>query len=176
MKYSGIISLPRVSGIVGETDELTVIEMNKFRLISTIFMLLVLSACEPMGPMPGTKLSGTLESVPDNWQPLDVTETVQLETRVGDRYYSVNIWGIGVGEFYYVASANGIESRWAQRIEKNNQVRLRIDESLFELAAVIVTDQPEREKVAQAFKEKYDVDSSEDFPDVVVYRLESSGD
>ena len=81
---------------------------------------------------------------------------------------------MGLGDQYYVASANGVESRWAKRIARNNHVRLRIGESLFELKASIVTKQSERDQVARAFHEKYDMDSSDDLPEVALYRLEAS--
>jgi len=148
--------------------------MNKTCIVLTILSLLALAACEPMGPVPGTGLSGTLESPPDNWESLDKWEVVQLETRAADKSYSVNVWGIGLGKQYYVASAKGTESRWAKRITRNNQVRLRIAKSLFELSATIVTDQAERDRVSQAFNEKYEMDSTDDFPDVVLYRLEAN--
>jgi hypothetical protein len=144
------------------------------RVLLTTLLLILLAACEPVGPIPGTRLSGNQEPVPDDWGPFDKWETVQLETLVADKSYSVNLWGVGLGDQYYVASANGVESRWAKRIARNNHVRLRIGESLFELKASIVTKQSERDQVARAFHEKYDMDSSDDLPEVALYRLEAS--
>jgi len=145
--------------------------MIKHSILLPTVLLLALSACEPMGPLPGTSLAGIVEPAPENWSALDTSETIQLETLADNKPYSVNIWGVGLGQFYYVASAKGAESRWAKRIARNNRVRLRIDQSIFELSAVIISDQAERDKVALAFQKKYDIEQSEDFPDAIVYRL-----
>jgi hypothetical protein len=146
--------------------------MIKHSILLPVMLLLALSACEPIGPLPGTSLAGNVEPAPENWSALDTSRTIQLETLVDKKPYSVNIWGVGLGQYYYVASAKGAESRWAKRIARNNQVRLRIDQSIFELTAIIVTDQAERDKAALAFQHKYDIEQSEDFPDAIVYRLE----
>jgi hypothetical protein len=146
--------------------------MTRTSIFSTTLLFFLLTACEPIGPIPGGSLSGTLEPVPGNWESLDKKEIVQVETLAADKSYSVNVWGVGLGKQYYVASAKGSESRWARRIARNKQVRLRIETSVFELAATIVTEQSEREMVSRAFEEKYDMSSSDDFPDVLLYRLE----
>lgn len=139
------------------------------RLAALLLSLTLLAACEPIGPIPGRALSGEVSEPPADWQPLDEADVIQLET---SGPYSVNIWGAVAGDHYYVASSAGEESRWAQRIARSPDVRARIDGRLFELRAVVVEDEDELEAVADAFNEKYDLDAEEDFPDVIIYRLE----
>ena len=138
------------------------------RTLCVVMVAALLAACEPMGPLPGRSLSGEVSPPPQDWAPYGDTEVIQLET---SGPYSVNIWGVVSGNQYYVASAGGAEARWAQRIERSSDVRLRIEDELFELQAIIVTDEDELKEVAEAFNDKYDLDADEDFPEVVVYRL-----
>lgn len=131
--------------------------------------MLLISACEPVGPLPGRALSGEEAKPPESWQALNDVEVVQLET-VGP--YSVNIWGVALDDDYYVASADGLKTRWAQQIAKDDKVRLRIGDKIYPLRAVVVGE-AEQDRVAAAYARKYDdMDSAEDFPDVVVFRLE----
>lgn len=138
------------------------------RTLCVILVAALLVACEPMGPLPGRTLSGEVSDPPQDWSGYNDTEVIQLET---SGPYSVNIWGVVSGNHYYVASAGGAEARWAQRIERSPDVRLRIEDELFELRAITVTDEDELETVAEAFNDKYDLDAEEDFPEVIVYRL-----
>ncbi|MCB1646129.1 MAG: nitroreductase family deazaflavin-dependent oxidoreductase, partial [Pseudomonadales bacterium] len=84
---------------------------------------------------------------------------------------SVNLWGIGMADGFYIASGEGGKSGWAQRVARDPLVRLRIGDKLFELRAELVTDETQRLAVAEAYKDKYDLEAEEDFPDVLLYRL-----
>ena len=139
------------------------------RTLALILSLTLLAACEPMGIMPGRALSGEVVAPPADWGPLDEADVVQLET-AGP--YSVNIWGVVVENEYYVASARGNDSRWARRIDRSSNVRLRVDGNVYELRAVVVEDEAELQGVAGAFDAKYDTEAESDFPEVIVYRLE----
>ena len=138
--------------------------------------LLVLSVgCGgPLVMIPGGELSGTVETVPSDWTFSDDFEDVQLETRPGDPY-SVNIWGVADGERFYIASGRGLESTWAQHIEADPNVRLRIGEQLYEVRAVRTDDPPDRVRFLAAGKEKYDgfEPDEEQAADSVLYFLES---
>lgn len=138
------------------------------RFAFAVVCLTLLSACEPIGPIPGRSLAGDVGSLPHAWEAFNNAEVVQLEV---NGPYSVNVWGVGLHDFYYVAAAEGLESRWAQRIAVDPNVRLRIGDTIFELAAQVVDDDKERQRVGDAFSRKYDIEASEDFPEVVIYRL-----
>jgi len=119
-------------------------------------LLLGALACGPLGPIPGGRLSGTLApSAPSDWSSTDSVKEVQLETRPSDPY-SVNIWGVGIGRSFYVASGRGEESTWARNILEDPNVRLRVGETLYELRAVRVDDDQSREIFLEALARKYD--------------------
>lgn len=139
------------------------------RHLFVLVLLLVLSACEPMGPIPGRGLAGETASHPDSWDAFN-DEVVQLETRGP---YSVNIWGVGIGSAFYIAASEGSGNRWAQRITEDPNVKLRIRGKIYNLTATPVTDEKERESVAKAFEKKYDINAREDFPDVILFRLDA---
>ena len=98
-------------------------------------LLLLLGCGEPFVMIPGGRLSGTTKSVPENWRFTDAHEDVQLETRPADPY-SVNVWVVAVGDDLFVASGRGAESAWAQHIEADPNVRLRVGDDIYELRAV----------------------------------------
>ena len=131
----------------------------------------VLAACEPLFVFAGGRIGGVDEAPPASWDFAESVQTVQVETRPGDPY-SVNVWGVGVGEHFYVAASDGADARWAQAIEADSQVRLRVGERVFPLAAVRVGDAAELEDVAAAYAAKYGTDQEQSFIDTAwVYRL-----
>jgi len=132
--------------------------------------LLAISACEPIGPMPGGELSGNVATYPSSWSALNASEVVQLEV---NGPYSVNIWGGGVDRGYYVAAGKGSESKWTRKIAQNSAVRLRIAETIYELTAIKVDDDDELKTVLEAYRTKYELEASEDFPNAILYRLEA---
>ena len=138
--------------------------------ILILLAVTLLTACEPMGMFPGNQLSGEPAEHPDDWSTLNEAEVIQIGTYDN---YSVNLWGVGLSRGYYIASARGKESRWAQRLAKNPKVTLRIDGMLYTGIAVTVTDEAELAETKTAFESKYDLEPDEDFPEALVFRIES---
>jgi hypothetical protein len=103
--------------------------------------------------LPGGALEGSTVATPDGWSFTDAVDTVQLETRPADPY-SVNIWVIALGGDLYVhAGAN--RSTWVEHMEADPNVRLRVDDSIYELAASRVEDQGEFDRFSDAYEQKY---------------------
>ena len=142
--------------------------------VLALIAAIVATACEPVFVFAGGALSGSEEPAPDNWTFSRDVDTVQIETRPSDPY-SVNVWGVAVESFVYVAASDGGESRWAREIEADPRVRLKIGERLFALQATRLTaDAREGEtaseganeeiaRVVDAYVEKYDLDPDESF-------------
>ena len=144
------------------------------RSASLLFALLFALGCGPLGPLPGGRLSGKLEPTPPlDWSFADDEKTVQLETNPSDPY-SVNVWGAGIGEGFYLAAGGGSESKWAQNIGRDPEVRLRIAGRIYELRALRVDEDPRvREDFLAAMKHKYDWDpSAEETQKAWLYRLD----
>ena len=107
----------------------------------------------PFVLLPGGALEGPTAATPESWSFTDEVSTVQLETLPADPY-SVNIWVIAMGENLYVhAGAN--RSTWVENIETDANVRLRVNDSIYELAASRVDDQAEFDRFSDAYDRKY---------------------
>jgi hypothetical protein len=128
----------------------------------------------PLVMIPGGELSGTIEPTPSDWSFSDEFENVQLETRPDDPY-SVNLWGVGDGATFYIASGRGLESTWAKHIEADPDVRLRIGDDIYELRAARTDDPQDRTRFLAAGKKKYEgfEPTEEQTAAAVLYRLES---
>lgn len=119
---------------------------------------LALCGCsEPLGLFAGGELSGQPMPVPAAWGA--VPSTVQLETRPADPY-SVNLWAVQAGAALYVAGEQD-GKRWISYLRADGNVRLRIGDAVYALAAVEVDDADERRQVAAAFASKYRDDDAE---------------
>ncbi len=115
--------------------------------------LLLVTGCGPFLLLPGGKLDGRAAAAPSDWSFTDEVNTVQLETRPEDPY-SVNIWAVGMGPLLYVhAGAN--RSRWVEHLEANPDVRVRVEDRLYELRASRVDGQQEFTRFSDAYEAKY---------------------
>jgi len=134
-------------------------------------LILWLSGCGPVLMLPGGELEGELMSPPMDWSFSNATSTIQLETRPDDPY-SVNLWAVGLGPVLYVhAGAN--RSTWVEHLEAHSELRVRVDEKIYELRGTRVEDQDEFTLVADAWEGKYDIRfRNENVAEAYVFRLE----
>ena len=140
------------------------------RLLIVAFVAAVLLACGPLVVIPGGRLSGETTSVPADWSFSDEVQTVQLETRPADPY-SVNVWGVAVGEDFYVASAKA-DNAWAEHIAADDRVRLRIGGAIYEMRAERDDTPKAREHFLAAAAAKYDFEPEPDqTSEAVLFRL-----
>lgn len=137
----------------------------------TALMVAPLSGCGgPFLIWPGGALEGTPVAVPGDWAFTDEVDTVQLETLPAEPY-SVNIWAVGMGPIVYVhAGAN--RATWVENMETDPNVRLRVEDSIYELAATRVNGQDEFDRFADAYDEKYgNRPRNEDVNEAYLFRL-----
>jgi len=140
------------------------------RALVFVVALCSLLACDPTVMIPGGRLSGETKPVPASWAFTEEVETVQLETRPEDPY-SVNIWGVGVGDDFYVASGKA-DNAWARHIASDDRVRLRIEGSIYEMRAIRDDSAEGRERFLEAAKAKYDFEPDpEESSDAILFRL-----
>lgn len=119
--------------------------------------LALLSGCgQPMGPVPGGKLSGETENWPQDWSFAEPVEEVFLEVDPADPY-SVTLWGVGLTPYFYVAGTDA-DSGWVKKLLTSNEVVLSVSGRLFEGRASRVEDKNVMSQVLQAYGEKYDLD------------------
>jgi hypothetical protein len=123
-------------------------------LVAGILLPALSAGCEgPFTLLPGGALEGTTLPAPESWSFTDDVDTVQLETRPADPY-SVNIWVIALNDALYVhAGAN--RATWVEHIEADPNVRVRVNESIYELSASRVEAQEEFDRFSNAYEAKY---------------------
>ena len=124
--------------------------MTRFGLVAAC--LLVAAGCgEPLYTIPGGELAGPERGAPAQWA--QVPDTIQLETRPADPY-SINIWGVALENDLYVAT--GPEgANWTPYIDADPTVRVRLDEEVYPLRAVLVDDADEHARVTSGYEVKY---------------------
>jgi len=146
-----------------------------FRLIaasSLFFAVFLVAGCGPLLVIPGGELDGVAVPAPKDWASAEDVSTIQLETRPEDPY-SVNIWAVGMGPLLYVhAGAN--RSSWVEHMEANPDVRVRIEDKLYELRASRVESQDEFARFSDAYEEKYGSrPRNENVVEAYLFRLEA---
>ncbi len=141
------------------------------RLIAIATLVLVAS-CGPLMLLPGGKLDGDTAPAPSDWSFTDEVDTVQLETKPDDPY-SVNIWAVGMGPRVYV-HAGASRSRWVENMEANPEVRLRVEDRLYNLRAYRVEGQDEFDQFSDSYEKKYGLrPGNEDVAQAYLFRLEA---
>ncbi len=127
---------------------------SKTLVLMATTLSLGLTACSgPFVLFPGGALEGASSPAPADWGFTSEIDTVQLETNPAEPY-SVNIWATGIDDVLYVhAGAN--RATWIENMEADPRVRVRIEEKIYELAAVRVEDQAEFDRFSEVYEEKY---------------------
>ena len=142
------------------------------RLFLAMIAMLVATGCEPTFVFAGGELSGTERPMPADWGFTKDFDTVQIETRPNDPY-SVNVWGVSVSQSFYVAASDAGDAEWAQAIEAEPQVRLRVGDQIFPLLAKRTEDLQELADVTDAYIDKYGGERERSFiRHAWVFRLE----
>ena len=124
------------------------------RLFFAMIAVLVAAGCEPTFLFAGGELAGTERPMPSDWGFTEDFGTVQIETRPTDPY-SVNVWGVGVNRYFYVAASDASDATWAQAIEAEPRVRLRVGDDIYRLLAERTEDSQELDDVIDAYIDKY---------------------
>ena len=139
-------------------------------LVLAAFAVLVAGCGGPFVLLPGGALEGAAVATPDSWSFTDEVDTVQLETRPADPY-SVNIWVVALDENLYVHAGTN-RSKWVENMETDPNVRIRIDDSIYELVASRVEGQQEFDRFSNAYEQKYGRrPGNENADDAYLFRL-----
>ncbi len=142
--------------------------MRHFLALSILVLAI---GCGPLVMIPGGRIDGTPTPPPGDWSFSDAVDTVQLETNPDDPY-SVNVWGVAAGAAFYIAAGDR-DSQWARNMNRDPEVRLKIEDAIYELRAVPVEDEAELERFLAAAKKKYDFEPDEEQrAGAQLYRLE----
>lgn len=154
-------------------SELTSVKVKRSAMLNRLAVLLAccltLIGCSYV-PFSGGELSGTPTAVPGDWTDIAATDIVALETRPQEPY-SVKLWVVGMGPALYI-HAGATRTTWVEHIEVNPDVRMQIDESLYELRAQRITDPAEFALFSDAYERKYgNRPRNEDVAQAYLFRL-----
>ncbi len=106
--------------------------------LALVLGLVLLFRTEPLAIIPGGRLSGEEVTVPvSDWSFTEQYTTVTLEVRSSDPY-SVNTSSLLYDGLLYVPSGRGGESRWAQFLLQDSNMRLRVGNKLYKVRATRV--------------------------------------
>ncbi len=141
---------------------------------------ILLSACSgPIGPLAGGQLRGTEADLPSNWDSVAAAEHVQLETNNNGKPRSVLIWVGLANEKLYIASSlisgssNPAERTWVKNVADNPNVRLRVQEQIYQLKAVREEDPIQLEAARTAMMTKYEVALDDQSSSAWIYELQA---
>lgn len=146
--------------------------MYLFSRLTMISLLAALAGCtDPLISIPGGKLKGNVSPAPAAWSP--VPDVVQVEFRPEDPY-SINIWAVVAGDNLYIATR---DAKWVPYAEKNSNVRIRVNDTIYEVTAQRVTDESEALMVSKAYGAKYDYEMffEESLANTDIFRLAKKG-
>ncbi len=130
------------------------------RALACAVVLALATACGPIGPFAGGRLSGEERAWPATWEMASDIEQIQLETR-GDDPHSVNVWVVVVDGSGYIATslllgAEDPEQReWVRNVGADPRVRIRAEGLLYPARLEIVGDAALRTRLVDAFRTKY---------------------
>ena len=129
-----------------------------------LFTFVALAAgCQPSDTRPGLWLSGDVEAGPvRDWSFSEAEDEILVETRTWYGIsHSVTTWGAEQGGVFYIPSLYFGEEEypdaryWNRNVARDPRIRIKIGERLFEGSAILVTDESEWNRAAQAFARKY---------------------
>ena len=114
-----------------------------------------LSACGPVGPIPGGRLDGEIvNDAPDDWSFAEAERRIQVETRP-ESPYSVNTWGLTYEGRLYLVSKNAPDKQWVRNVIEDPHVRVRVHGRIHPRRAVRVLDPQEIARLERVLFEKY---------------------
>ena len=143
-------------------------------LFILVFSAMLAGCSAPLLLLPGGALEGSTVEAPAEWSLMEEIDVVQLETNPAEPY-SVNVWVIPVDQNLYVHSGT-TRTTWIENMEADARVRLKANDSIYELVASRVETQDEFDRFIAAYLNKY-----EKYPrdpvirEVYLYRLTAPG-
>jgi hypothetical protein len=128
-------------------------------LTALVVVLIIVALAAPIGPMPGLRIGGTPAEAPASWAGEQLSDEVLFGTYDGALPYVVTIWIVESGGGLYVVGAP--ESTWVAKATSSSDVRVRIDDSVYDMRATRLP--PGRVDVLQAYVDRYQAD----YPDII---------
>jgi hypothetical protein len=144
-------------------------------LACLVFLVLVVGCMDPKDRRPGLRLSGEIvtEAV-DDWSFTDRHREIFVETRTWYRVpHSVTIVCGSLDGRLYVGARRPREKRWVAHVARDPNVRLEIEDRIYERRLERVEDPEEYEAVYRAYARKYqrEIAPPSERPDLWYFRV-----
>ncbi len=149
------------------------------RYFAILMTAIVVVACEPSGRTPGQWLRGNVvEPLPQDWAFTDDYQEVFVE--VATPYFvphSVTIWCAQVDGKLFIGARDPESKNWPGWLDKNPDIRLKIGDKLYDVAAADFSDEETLAAVRSAYAEKYNLLQPADgkVPNVQYWAIVSRG-
>ena len=138
-------------------------------LVMTLFVLYV-NRSDPYGILPGKQLVGEEATEPiDDWNFVQQYRRVTVEVRPSDPY-SVSAGYFLMEKDLYISSE---QSRWAQFLREDPNIRIRLGEKIYPVRAIQIEDPVRLEEVHQDYTGKYPNRTMEQAVGRWFFRIES---
>ena len=123
-----------------------------------LLIMIIIMIAAPIGPLPGFFIRGTPAQAPASWPDTSAEDEIRLQV-VDGLPRVVIIWMVEHKEELYVVGSTN--SGWVQMIGERAPVKMRLEDSTFDLVAERVTQ--DLESISSAYRDKYRAE----YPDIV---------
>jgi hypothetical protein len=144
---------------------------------ATLGALVVLAALawlfrsNPIGPISGRAVTGTVAAYPGDWSFSDEHSTIAVEVRPEAPHSVTTICFIHDGALY-VPAQSGSTKDWTRYVVADPRVRLKIGDRVFEAVATRIEDADPETFLASAGKKYPQVASQDEIPeDIWLFRI-----
>ena len=118
-------------------------------VLAALYVVAIFVSFDPVERRPGTRLSGELATDQDtDWAFLEGRTRAWVETRTGylvRHSITVNAWS--ADGTLYVGCRQCDTKRWPKNVARDDRVRVKVGDALYERRAIRITDPAERQAV-----------------------------
>jgi hypothetical protein len=143
-------------------DSVAVARYAKY--LGIVAAVVIVSACSPSDHTPGQWLRGNVvDTVPQDWTFTDEFKEIYVEVKTP--YFiphSVTIWCAQVDGKLFIGARDPETKNWPSWVDKNRDIRLKIGEDIYSVAAVDLTEEETLANVRSAYATKYDLSAPAD--------------
>lgn len=135
-------------------------ERTATRVLQLVAILAIASALpgciDPSDRRPGTRLSGEVAAVPEDWSFTDAHKEIAVEVSgfLG-LPHSVTIWCGSLDGVLYLGARDPESKRWPGWVDRDPNVRLRVAGKLYEVRLTPFDDAARLERLRAAYALKY---------------------
>src|SRR5262245_58275531 len=129
---------------------------SKSHVVAALMIAALLSACSPNERRPGMVLSGEPAAYPSDWAFTDAAKEIAIQVHTPYLLpHAVTIWCAEVNGQLYIGASAPETKRWPKWADEKPDVKLGIENHIYDVHLTQLTDAAEIAVVQQAYKTKY---------------------